>query len=172
MAGSEGQAGVAALLGFVPLSLQDKWGVNRRCGFGVENASVMRWIGGRRACGVRARASVAKWFWWPRVSGKNSVVPRCGAPVHPSEQARRGLPTLRSTTRASAARAGGGSSAERCGPLGRLQAGFRPSRKAMASSSTRTASSMGMTGRASKANAGNMEQNLWTAVGSSQSSSM
>src|SRR5579871_6342651 len=35
----------------------------------------------------------------------------------------------------------------------------------MASSSTRTASSMGMTGRASNTKAGSMEQNLWTAVG-------
>src|SRR5690349_5066292 len=40
----------------------------------------------------------------------------------------------------------------------------------MDSNSTRTASSIGITGRASKTNAGNNEQNLWTAVGSSQSS--
>src|ERR1051326_9501073 len=46
----------------------------------------------------------------------------------------------------------------------------RLSRKAMDSSSTRTASAMGITGRASNTNAGNIEQNLWTAVGSSQSS--
>src|ERR1041385_1102242 len=46
----------------------------------------------------------------------------------------------------------------------------RPSRKAMDSSSTRTASAIGITGRASNTNAGNIEQNLWTAVGSSQSS--
>src|SRR5204863_6496312 len=45
-----------------------------------------------------------------------------------------------------------------------------PSRKAMDSNSTRTASSIGITGRASKTNAGSIEQNLWTAVGSSQSS--
>ena len=35
-----------------------------------------------------------------------------------------------------------------------------PSRKAIASSSTRTASSMGMTGRASNTKAGSIEQNL------------
>src|SRR3981081_1735319 len=40
----------------------------------------------------------------------------------------------------------------------------------MDSNSTRTASSIGITGRASKTNAGSIEQNLWTAVGSSQSS--
>src|SRR2546423_4016501 len=40
----------------------------------------------------------------------------------------------------------------------------------MDSNSTRTASSIGITGRASKTKAGNIEQNLWTAVGSSQSS--
>src|SRR5204863_8323195 len=45
-----------------------------------------------------------------------------------------------------------------------------PSRKAMDSNSTRTASSIGITGRTSKTNAGNIEQNLWTRVGSSQSS--
>ena len=45
-----------------------------------------------------------------------------------------------------------------------------PSRKAIDSNSTRTASSIGITGRASKTNAGSIEQNLWTAVGSSQSS--
>jgi hypothetical protein len=38
--------------------------------------------------------------------------------------------------------------------------GLRPSRKAMDSSSTRTASSIGITGRASKTKAGNIEQNL------------
>src|SRR5665213_636042 len=37
---------------------------------------------------------------------------------------------------------------------------FSPSRKAIDSSSTRTASSMGITGRASKTNAGSIEQNL------------
>ena len=47
-----------------------------------------------------------------------------------------------------------------------------PSRKAMDSSSTRTASAIGITGRASKTNAGSIEQNLWTAAGSSQSSIM
>src|ERR1700741_3855525 len=47
-----------------------------------------------------------------------------------------------------------------------------PSRKAMDSNSTRTASSIGITGRASKTNAGSIEQNLWTAVGSSQSKSI
>src|SRR3981081_4635079 len=42
----------------------------------------------------------------------------------------------------------------------------------MDSNSTRTASSIGITGRASKTNAGSIEQNLWTAVGSSQSSNI
>ena len=37
---------------------------------------------------------------------------------------------------------------------------FSPSRKAIDLSSTRTASSMGITGRASKTNAGSIEQNL------------
>src|SRR5690242_8763089 len=40
----------------------------------------------------------------------------------------------------------------------------------MDSNSTRTASSIGITGRGSKTNAGNIEQNLCTANGSSQSS--
>lgn len=47
-----------------------------------------------------------------------------------------------------------------------------PSRKAIASSSTLTAVSIGITGRASKTNAGSIEQNLWTAAGSSHSSNM
>src|SRR5205814_10357261 len=42
----------------------------------------------------------------------------------------------------------------------------------IASSSTRTASSMEITGRAWNSKAGRVEQNLWTAVGSSQSTSM
>src|SRR6476646_11165199 len=42
----------------------------------------------------------------------------------------------------------------------------------MDSNSTRTASSIGITGRASKTNAGSIEQNLWTAAGSSQSSNI
>src|SRR6266568_9274702 len=46
---------------------------------------------------------------------------------------------------------------------------LRPSRKAIASCSTRTASMTGTTGRASNTNAGNIEQNLCTANGSSQS---
>jgi hypothetical protein len=46
---------------------------------------------------------------------------------------------------------------------------FSPSRHAMTSSSARTASSTGTTGRASKTNCGNMEQNLCTVSGSSQS---
>src|SRR3981081_2376580 len=44
-----------------------------------------------------------------------------------------------------------------------------PSRHAIASSSTRTASMTGTTGRASKTKAGSVEQNLWTVNGSSQS---
>src|SRR5271154_3170332 len=47
--------------------------------------------------------------------------------------------------------------------------GLSPSRHAIASSSTLTASMTGTTGRASNTNAGNIEQNLWTANGSSQS---
>ena len=50
--------------------------------------------------------------------------------------------------------------------------GLSPSRKAIASSSTRTASMTGTTGRASNTKAGSIEQNLWTASGSSQSSIM
>ena len=41
-----------------------------------------------------------------------------------------------------------------------LHFGLSPSRKAIASSSTRTASAIGITGRASNTNAGNIEQNL------------
>src|SRR5438477_12659601 len=44
-----------------------------------------------------------------------------------------------------------------------------PSRKAIASSSTRTASMTGITGRASNTKEGRVEQNLWTVNGSSQS---
>src|SRR2546423_9672830 len=44
-----------------------------------------------------------------------------------------------------------------------------PSRNAIASCSTRTASMTGTTGRASNTKAGNIEQNLCTANGSSQS---
>jgi hypothetical protein len=51
----------------------------------------------------------------------------------------------------------------------RPQLNFRLSRHAMTSSSLRTASSIGMTGRASKTKAGSMEQNLCTVTGSSQS---
>ena len=55
---------------------------------------------------------------------------------------------------------------------GRTHARFSPSRNAIASSSTRTASITGTTGRASNTKDGSIEQNLWTASGSSQSSIM
>ncbi len=48
----------------------------------------------------------------------------------------------------------------------------RLSRQAITSSSTRTASITGTTGRASKVKAGSIEQSLWTSSGSSQSASM
>src|SRR6266545_6765506 len=49
---------------------------------------------------------------------------------------------------------------------------FSPSRKAIASSSTRTASITGTTGRASNTKAGRVEQNLCTVNGSSQSTNI
>src|SRR6185369_8000010 len=49
---------------------------------------------------------------------------------------------------------------------------LRPSRHAMISSSARTASWTGTTGRASNTNAGSIEQNLWTVSGSSHSTNI